>query len=247
MGSDWKPAKVAEGVLRLGTPLVNWFLVDAEDGVTVVDAGLPAYRGQLEPGLEALGRSLADVRAVILTHGDGDHKGFAERLRADDGIPVHVHADDERLTTTGEGREHEKRMLPYLRHPAAWKLIVAFTRGGRPVNVAEVETFAEGVLEVPGRPRVVPAPGHTPGSVLFCFEDSGAVFTGDALCTYNVFTGRRGPQIMPGALNTSDRQALDALDRLAEVDAEVILPGHGEPWHGSPAVAVADARRAGPS
>src|SRR5438874_134418 len=59
------------GILRMGTPLINWYLVADDDGVTVVDAGAPAYRRQLEPGLAQLGRTVADVRAVILTHGAG--------------------------------------------------------------------------------------------------------------------------------------------------------------------------------
>jgi glyoxylase-like metal-dependent hydrolase (beta-lactamase superfamily II) len=247
MGSEGAPAKVAEGVLRLGTPLINWYLVTDDEGVTVVDAGAPAYRPQLEPGLKALGRTLADVRAVILTHGDADHKGFAERLRAEDGIPVHVHSADEQLTRTGKGRKREGSLLPYLRRPATWRIIAALARGGRPLHVAEVEAFTEGTLDVPGSPRVIPAPGHTPGCVAFHFERQRALFTGDVLCTYNVLTGRRGPQIMPGALNTSSEQSLDSLSRIEDVDAEVILPGHGEPWHGDAAVAVAAARQAGPS
>ena len=38
-----------------------------------------------------MGRSLDDVRGVVLTHGDTDHVGFAERLRRERGIPVYVH------------------------------------------------------------------------------------------------------------------------------------------------------------
>ena len=41
-----------------------------------------------------MGRSLDDVRGVVLTHGDTDHIGFAERLRRDHGVPVYVHAAD---------------------------------------------------------------------------------------------------------------------------------------------------------
>jgi glyoxylase-like metal-dependent hydrolase (beta-lactamase superfamily II) len=79
-------AEPAAGVLRLGTSIINWYLVADGDGVTVVDAGAPRYRPQLEPGLAQLGRTVDDVRAVILTHGDPDHKGFA--LRAEQGKPV---------------------------------------------------------------------------------------------------------------------------------------------------------------
>ena len=96
----------------------------------MVDTGAPNYRPQLDEGLAQLGRRLADVKAVVLTHGDPDHKGFAEKLRAQQGVPVFVHSADEALTRTGRGRKRERKLLPYLRHAAAWKLIAAFVRGG---------------------------------------------------------------------------------------------------------------------
>src|SRR5437870_9399440 len=103
-------AEPVPGILRMGTPLINWYLVADDDGVTVVDAGAPAYHSQLEPGLAQLGRTIADVRAVVLTHGDADHKGFAEKLRKERGVPVHVHAADAALTR-GEGSRPREASL----------------------------------------------------------------------------------------------------------------------------------------
>jgi len=238
----------APGVLRLGTSLINWYVVATDEGITVVDTGAPNYRPQLDEGLAQLGRRLADVKAVVLTHGDPDHKGFAEKLRAQQGVPVFVHSADEELTRTGRGRKRERGLLPYLRHAAAWKLIAAFVRGGRPLHVAEVRTFGDGdVLDVPGRPRVIHAPGHSPGCVALHFEDRGLLFVGDVLFNYNVLTGRRGPQISPAAFNESSEQALASLARLEGVEARVMLAGHGDPWTDGPAAAVAAARSAGPS
>ena len=48
-----EPEVLADGVVRLGTRFVNWYLVADDDGVTIVDAGVPGYRPQLEPGLRA--------------------------------------------------------------------------------------------------------------------------------------------------------------------------------------------------
>jgi glyoxylase-like metal-dependent hydrolase (beta-lactamase superfamily II) len=235
------------GILCLGHPLIHWYLVADEEGVTVVDAGAPRYRPQLEPGLAQLGRSLADVPAVILTHGDADHKGFAEKLRAEQGLPVHVHAADEELTLTGK-KKREASFLPYLRYPATWKFIAALAQGGLPLHVKEVQTFEDGeVLDVPGRPRVVHAPGHSSGCVVFQFEAHNAMIAGDVLFNYNVLTGRHGPQIGPAAFNESSEQALASLDRLEGEEAGTILFGHGEPWTDGVAAAVAAARAAGPS
>ena len=103
------------------------------------------------------------------------------------------------------------------------------------------------VLDVPGRPRAVATPGHTPGHCAIHFEQHGALFAGDALCTWNPLTGRIGAQLMPSAFNVDNAQALESLARLEGLDAQVTLPGHGEPWRERPAAAVSAARAAGPS
>ncbi len=240
--------EVADGVLRMGTPLINWYLLAEDDGVILVDAGAPGYRSQLEPGLAQLGRSIHDVRAVVLTHGDADHKGFAEKLRREQGVPVFVHREDEGLTRTGRGREREASFLPYLRYPATWKLIAGFARGGRPIHVRAVDTYEDGdVLDVPGRPRAIHAPGHSPGCVALLFESRSLLFVGDVLFEYNVLTGRRGPQIGPAGFNESSDQALASLSRLEGVEAETILFGHGDPWRDGAHAAIESARAAGRS
>ena len=237
-----------EGVLRLGDPLINYFLVSDDDGVTLVDAGAPRCRRQLEPALRQIGRSLDDLRAVILTHGDADHKGYAEHLRRDHGVPVYVHAADEELTRTGKGKTREASFLPYLRHGATWKIIGVFATGGKPLHVKEVRTFEDGdVLDVPGRPRVIHAPGHSAGCVAFHFERHGVLLVGDVLFEYNVLTGRTGPQIGPSGFNESSEQALASLERIEGVEAPMMLFGHGEAWTKGSAAAVAAARQAGRS
>ena len=65
------------------TDLVNWYLVEDGGRVTIVDAGVPAYRRQLEADLAKLGRTVGDVAALVLTHGHADHTGFAEEVRTE--------------------------------------------------------------------------------------------------------------------------------------------------------------------
>src|SRR4051812_20345391 len=89
---------VAPGVHRIEESFTNWYLVEDDDGVTVVDAGVPSSWGTLNSVLTQIGRRLDEVRAIVLTHAHFDHVGFAEKARADLGIPVHVHTDDVPLT-----------------------------------------------------------------------------------------------------------------------------------------------------
>jgi glyoxylase-like metal-dependent hydrolase (beta-lactamase superfamily II) len=73
------------------------------------------------------------------------------------------------------------------------------------------------------------------------------LLTGDVLATRNPLTGRVGPQIMPSGLNSDTPQALRSLAALDGIPADVLLPGHGEPWSEGAAEAVRLARAAGPS
>ena len=88
--------QLAPSLHRLGSSsIVNSYLVQEGGGVTIIDAGLPGYYAKDLPAeLAAIGRSLDDVKGVVLTHGDTDHVGFAERLRREHGVPVYVHEAD---------------------------------------------------------------------------------------------------------------------------------------------------------
>src|SRR5438270_7118952 len=115
-----EPTEIASGVWRLGTELVNWYLVEDGGRLTVVDAGAPKYRPQLDTALARLGRSLGDVAAIVLTHAHSDHTGFAEALREETGVPMYVHADDESLAATGKRYgKNEASFLPYSRYQHA--------------------------------------------------------------------------------------------------------------------------------
>ena len=114
--------------------------------------------------------------------------------------------------------------------------------------IKEVATFGDGaLLDLPGSPKVILAPGHTPGSAVLLVESHRAAFTGDALVTWNALTGRSGPQVMPAGLNRDTPQALRSLDVLTGLSADVLLPGHGDPWTDGAEEAVRLARQAGRS
>jgi len=229
-----EPVELAPGVWRAGTELVNWYLVEDEGRVAIVDAGVPKYRPQLDAALAKMGRSMGDVAAVVLTHAHADHVGFAEPLRAETGVAVHVHKDDEHLATTRKpSGKNERSILPYLRYPFAYRLLVHLTAGGAGATkpISAVTMFGDGeTLDVPGRPRVVHTPGHTTGHCSFHLGDRGVLFVGDEVCTLNPLTGSRGPQLMPRAFNLSSGTCLDSLTKLEGLEADVVLPGHGEPW-----------------
>jgi glyoxylase-like metal-dependent hydrolase (beta-lactamase superfamily II) len=240
--------EVAPGVHRLGNEMVNFYIVEADAGLTLVDAGMPGFYDGLVEFLGSRGRTVADIDALLLTHAHGDHVGIAERVRRE-GVPVRIHEADAEQARTAKNHPREGSMLPYFRHRQTWRLLAMGARAGalKPVKIAEVSPLGEGELDVPGRPRAIHTPGHSPGHMVFHFAAQGALIAGDALCTWNPLTGRPGPQIMPGAFSFSNSQAIASLERIEAIDAGALLVGHGDPWTTGVDAAVARAREAGPS
>ena len=242
--------QVAEGVHRLTGGVCNFYLIEDGGKLILVDAGAPRDWDLLVRALSILGRGLGDLEAVLLTHAHSDHTGFAERARETASVPVWIHQADEALAKGAKPGKNDGKASAYLLRVEFYRTVLSLARRGatRLIPIREVSTFTDGeTLELPGRPRVVHAPGHTPGCAALLLEGRRVLLTGDVLATRNPLTGRVGPQIMPSALNRDTPMALRSLDTLDGVAADVVLPGHGESWTGGAPEAARLARLAGPS
>ena len=234
--------EIAPGIRRFGPGLVNSYLLEDQGGVTIVDAGAPGYWNELPRELAGLGRTIDDVKAVVLTHAHSDHIGFAERIRKERGVPVKVHVDDVPLTKTPATPKRTGTIKPL----AALRFIAfALTHGmSRIPPILEVATFTDGeTIDVPGRPRVIHVPGHSDGSAALHVTSRDTIFVGDAFVTLDVMSGATGPRI--GPFNADARRAFDSLARLDHLDARLVLAGHGAPWTGGLREALARVRAAG--
>jgi glyoxylase-like metal-dependent hydrolase (beta-lactamase superfamily II) len=206
---------VAEGVHRIEDAYTNWYVVQDDGALRVVDTGHPRSWSSLQDLLRHLGHAGGAIEAVVLTHAHFDHAGFAERARTELGVPVYA-----AMAAMG----------------ALW------TKG-----VEHVRTYVDGeVLDVPGRPRVLFAPGHTHGHSALHIPERGVLIAGDAVVTYDPYVASEGPQIVAGAATADSDEALRSLDAIAAVDADVVLTGHGAPWTQGTNLAVERARAAGP-
>lgn len=242
--------QITDGIHRVQDGLVNWYLVEEQGELMMVDAGWPRSFGEVEQAVAQIGRKPADIGHVLLTHGHPDHLGAAEKTRARTGAKVHAFAGEvDRVKGKAKGSSPfalVPGLLPTLWRPTATGFVLRATGRGflTPSWVKEVTSFAAGApLDLPGHPTPLETPGHTAGHVSFLFADKGVLVTGDAFATLDVLTRATGPRLLPDNLNADPAQTRASLDVLAAQDADVLLPGHGEPHRGPAAEAVERARR----
>lgn len=229
--------KLDASLHRIGNNIVAAYLVMTPEGVTVIDAALSGHWRELLTELASIGLTVDDVKGVILTHGDSDHVGFAERLRRDHGVPVFIHAGDAERAKGGPKPATAKQSMklgPLLGF-AAYTLRKGGARTEWLTEVVEVQGGE--TLDLPGSPQIISMPGHSEGSIAVYVPAADAVFVGDGLTTRHVLTGTEGPQ--PAPFTDEPAQAIASLQAIVSTKAKWVLPGHGAPWSEGVDAAVA--------
>jgi glyoxylase-like metal-dependent hydrolase (beta-lactamase superfamily II) len=230
-------APVAEGVWQLKLPVpfplrfVSVYLVEGEDGWTLVDAGYdyPLAREAWEAGTATAGCDLAqEVERIVVTHFHPDHLGAARWLGEKTGAPVCM-------------MEHE---IPFARKiwssSNAGPFLEYLIRYGMPEEEAGSATavmrYALPLPEeiFPLRPgakltmgvravRIVHAPGHADNQMVLHDEAGGILFAADHLMLGITPNIGLWPESEPHPL----ARYLESLERMRGLRADLVLPGHG--------------------
>ncbi|WP_267643217.1 MBL fold metallo-hydrolase [Haloarchaeobius amylolyticus] len=241
MATTERTVEIAEGVYRCGSQRLNWYLIEENDELTVVDTGFPTHWEGLIGQLDTLGYDLADIEACLLTHAHPDHIGFAAQLRERADLPVWLHPGDRERAQAG-GQPPLGGFVKNLWRPAVLRYLIEVLQsdGTSIPPVRMTEPLEEGSdPDVPGQPQVIHLPGHTDGEVAFYLPDREVLLCGDALATVDFETWRgNSPQLLPPWLNVDDDRARESLARLESLGEVVLLPGHGDPWTGDLADAI---------
>lgn len=126
--------QVADGVHRSSDGIVNWYLLEEDGELTIVDTGWPRSWPDVGRAVQSIGRRLEDVRSVVLTHGHADHMGAAEEARRNLSVPVRAHhMEIPRLKGQKRGGSSwalVPRLLPQLWRPSAFAFVLHAARHG---------------------------------------------------------------------------------------------------------------------
>lgn len=242
--------QVADGVHRFSDAYVNFYVIEGRDGLTLIDSGLPAMWTPLERALQGQGFDLRDIKALVLTHAHFDHLGLAKRLHQELHIPVWLHSEDAYIAEHPYRYRHERsRFVFALTHPKGLPVMASMAKAGalKVPGIKDTKQFpGTGALPVPGSPEIIFSPGHTYGHCALFLRERGILFSGDALVTLDPYTQNKGPRIVAGAATANSALNLESLKQLASTNAQLVLPGHGEPWTEGIESAVSIARSNGP-
>ena len=228
-------SQVSTGIQRIEDAGTNCYLLEHDGGLVFIDAGLPGMWPQTYAALRRIGRTWADVTDIVITHAHFDHLGFAARAQREAGVKVWVHPWDRRIAMHPyRYRPGRPRLLYPLVHPRSLPVLGSMVRAGALTvkGLHDVEDLPDGAG--PAGLEVLHTPGHTAGHCVLHVPDKGVVFTGDALVTLDPYTGRTGPRVVAQAGTADAPRARHSLEVIADTGAQLVLPGHGEPWtHGA--------------
>ena len=201
------------------------FVIDGDEGVTLIDTGLPKRDGAIVEVLSSIGRAVEDLRRIGITHAHFDHFGNAAVLQRRSGAPVLAPERDAAAIRGEEKTPHPPVLdrLPFL------KPVFGLLPGADPVEVDAV--IAEGEQSgLPGDLKVIDTPGHTPGHISFLLERAGGVlFVGDAA------VATKSGEVKRGWMNRATQLFDASLRHIAEFDFEIAVFGHTNPLERSAA------------
>ncbi len=224
--------RLADDLYRIdGIAGANVYLLVAEDGLTLIDAGMPGNAETILAAIKGIGLEPNELRRILLTHSDPDHSGSAAQLKDLTGALVAIHGEDapalagkRRKRTDGTGAAPMRSSnIARVGHNLAMRLVFKLSGRFRDFRPVDADILLKDGDTISGL-RVMHVPGHTRGSIALCRED-GVVFSGDALLTDRA--GRVQPPADALALNPA--RAFASADKIESLGFTTLLPGHGPP------------------
>lgn len=214
--------------LRMG----RVYVIEAEDGLTLVDTSVSGSLPQIEKELQRAGHHLSDIKRILITHAHSDHVGSLAALKEVTRAHIYAHARHESAVIRGE-----KEPVRPPRSQLNWanRLQSRLLRTPFPASTQVDYELKEGdrLDEVLPGLEVVDEPGHSPGQCGFWQAEQRLLFGGDVMM--NLPFGLN----LPVAYGTADmEEAKRSIGKVAEMGVATLCLGHGKPLVGTAAPSI---------
>jgi len=213
-------SEIVPGVHAIDLGIVNAYLYEERDRLTLIDTGLAESGDAILRAIEGIGRRPEDLAQIVVTHSHADHSGALAELADRTGARVLVHALDAPVVR-GDVPEPPPVLSELER-----EFFERITRDVSPPPPCPVDRELAGgdEIELDGGALAVHVPGHTAGSIAVYLPKRRLLFSGDAAVADP--EGR----LMVGVFNVDTQQARESFRKLAALDFEVACFGHGKPF-----------------
>jgi len=209
--------KIVPGLYAISLRIVNAFLLETDEGLTLIDTGVPGSDGRIVKAIAGLGRKPADVRQILVTHCHADHTGSLAALKGATGAPASMHPVDAELVRRGETQR------PAVAGPGLVNGLmhrIMSRRKSPQLPKLEIENELHDGEELGSGLQVIHAPGHTAGQVAFLWPEQGGV-----LIAADAASNTLGLGYAP--IYEDLEQGRRTLVMLGGLDFEVACFGHG--------------------
>jgi glyoxylase-like metal-dependent hydrolase (beta-lactamase superfamily II) len=211
--------RVIDGVQLIAMGMANAFLIEARDGLTLIDAGYPEKEASVFEAIRRTGHSPDQLKHLILTHGHPDHIGSAAAVVRKTGATTYLHPFDIPLAESG-GPFRPLTPAPGLLGSVLCKLVYHPERRVEPVAIHRTLSDGE-VLPIAGGIEVIHVPGHCAGQVALLWHPGRMLFAAD------VATNVLGLGDPVGFENLEEGRASQR--KLAGLSFDAAGFGHGQP------------------
>ncbi len=199
-------------------PIVNCYLIVEPGGLTLVDTGIAAYEKKITDYIVALGRTMHDLKTILLTHSDADHVGSLAALKAASGAQVYTSPIEATAIEAGSPSREP-------RFNAFGKFVAGLMPRMFEFEPCKVDHLLTPGMDLPILERlwVVPSAGHTPGHISFYSAAAKTLFAGDSMHSKKdeLFCSN-------GPVTWDEAEALASVRLQAAMRPRIVCVGHGK-------------------
>ncbi len=205
--------EITKGIHRVDGVNANCYIVGDKD-LTLIDTGMPNNGDAILRYIKGMGREPHDVKTIIITHSHIDHIGSLSAVKEATGAKVAVHRS-EALILSGK----EQMPMP----KGAMAVLIKAVGTIMKAPPVQPDALLDDGSDISGL-LVMHTPGHTPGSIALLDKKRRAIFVGDTLRV-----GKDGVEGPPERFTLDPELAKKSMQRIASLDFDTMLSGHGEP------------------